>query len=176
MVAYIDIHGVLANVAQAVVTNYNNRHETNWAHDDVKNWDWSPVIPNNESWLEYTRTQNFWATLPLYPWAKDLVSYVNRSSYTCAFLSDLPNGTETEHRIWLDKHFGSKASEHLIITKRKELVANHKDCVVFEDGPFQIKAIRSAGGRVYALAQPWNEAEIVGRYSPEEILEIARTL
>ena len=175
MVIHVDIHGVLANLAGAIVAEYNKRHGTSWTHDDVKNWDWSPVILPDQNWQSYTSSQNFWQNLPLYPWAKKLVNAVKASGYTCAFLSDLPKGTENDHRIWLDKHFGSDASEHLIITSRKDLVASHKGSITIDDSPNHIQAIRAARGFVYALAQPWN-THIIHRYTPEEIIAAIRSL
>jgi 5'(3')-deoxyribonucleotidase len=169
MIVYVDIHGVLANLADAIVYEYNLQHGTKWTHSDIKNWDWSPVIQPHQNWLDYTKKPFFWDNLPLYPWAKDLINTIKSAGHICAFLSDVPYGVENEHRIWLDKHFGSDASKHLIIAKRKDLVVCHKGCVAIEDGPENINAIRALGGKVYPLAQPWN-ANIKGCYTPTEII------
>jgi 5'(3')-deoxyribonucleotidase len=169
MVIYVDIHGVLANLAGAVVDNYNRQHGTHWTQDDVKNWDWSPVIHPSQNWLDYTHTEGFWRNLPLYPWAKDLVTKVKATGHLVAFLSDLPTNTENDHRIWLDKHFGNGTNKHLIVTKRKDLVAR-QGSILIDDSPSQIDATRRAGCKVLPLKQPWN-TEVSSRYSIEEIFK-----
>ena len=173
---YIDVDGVIADYIGALLAVYNQRHGTSVTNDDVKDFFMESVLKPGQKWEDYSPD---YKTIPVLPWAHQLVAAVRKIGKPYAFLSALlalPDGSRNildDRRWWLDQNFacpGDNPSDRLVVATRKDLVVHEGDLLI-EDGPMNVEAVRKAGGQVLVVAQPWN-TEVPDRLSPDAILWI----
>jgi len=160
-IIYIDVDDVLADFTAAFLDRVNKANGTRFSAADHKDYNFSCVIPEGDRWERYIPDVDFWATLPLHPWAEDLMQAVWKTGLPYAFLSGIPFGNAFDGRkIWLDSHFDNggkfRPHERLVLALEKQFVVTAKD-ILIEDSPRQIAACRSLGATVLAITHPWNQ-------------------
>lgn len=182
-IIYLDVDGVLAQFAEAVVDKYNEVNGTGFTANDVTGWNFQPIIQEPDKWYNYARDLEMWKNLLPYPWAEPLVKAVIDTGYPWAFLTSLPikpKGVLQARRDWVDREFGhleQNISRRIVVAKRKELVVHEGDFLI-DDTLDNCKAVRKAGGRTLLLMQPWNrDAEgKLTRCSVEHVFQVLEGL
>ena len=178
MVIYGDVDDVLADFSGAFLDRLNAARGTRFRREDHTDYGFPGMLEPGKQWYDYVPDVTFWASLPLHPWAQELMAAVRGTGYPYAFLSSVFFGAAFDGRkMWLDHHFsadGAPGSKRLILAVRKSLVAREGD-VLIDDAPHQIEATRQVGATVFALAMPWNGG-VPGQLSPERVIQKVRDL
>ena len=178
-IIFIDVDDVLANFTRAFLARVNATNGTSFTYKDHQNWDFSCVLPPGQTWRQHISDEEFWATLPLHPWADELMQAIWETGWEYAYLSAIPLGTAFMGRKkWLDEHFqdGTNVAPHkrLIIAERKDFVVGGADSLI-EDSPHHIEACRLTGASVLAISHPWNQG-IDGLLTPQQVIDEIRAL
>ena len=127
--------------------------------------------PGEVDLWELIRAQpTFWLDLPMNPWARDLIKFVEGLGiewFFCTAHSKNDHRSATQKLEWCEKH-GWCPHEKMVITKQKWLCAA-PDTILIDDkdsnvrefiwgGRFDQKPVR-AGGHAIVMPQPWNAAK-----------------
>ena len=153
---FIDMDGVLCDFkGHAFKTHNIDLHEDDWPPGVYEMQDvigmseedfWRPI---NEAGVEW------WASLPILPWAHELVS--GCESVAKIGISTSPNrsgNSASGKTLWVQHHFPHLARK-MMIGPRKEWLAR-KDTLLIDDSDKKCKRFRKAGGRAIVFPQPWN--------------------
>ncbi len=95
------------------------------------------LVPKKEFWKQIDFAgENFWANLPLLPWAKQLWAHCNELSagrtYFCTAPSMSPHSLSGKHR-WITKHF---KTNKFVITAHKHLLASPTTLLIDDRSKF----------------------------------------
>ena len=111
---------------------------------------------------EITRRVNaqgvfWWATLPEYPWFRELYNELCGTGKDVVFLTasgHYPHGA-TGKVIWLQDRFGS-TYDQFVITRLKHKLA-HGSAVLVDDSEAMVEKFNKAGGKTILFPQRWNK-------------------
>jgi 5'(3')-deoxyribonucleotidase len=125
----------------------------------VNTWDYYPLIgkTENEFWRAIDAAgSDFWATLPIYPWALDLYRECKAIAPTIFLTSpsQCPSSMHGKLR-WMQDNFGRQFRDYLVGPK-KEFCAT-PDTILIDDSDANCKKFQAAGGRPILFPRPWNE-------------------
>ena len=176
---YVDVDDVLAAFSVAFLERLNAVRGTRFRPEDHTDFGFPGMLEPGKQWYEYVPDVNFWASIPLHPWAQELMEAVRETGLPYAYLTSIFFGAAFEGRkMWLDHYFpetdGTPAHSKMILAVRKDLVVRRGD-ILIDDAPHQIEAGRRVGATVFPLERPWNK-DVLGRMTPEEIIDTVRAL
>ena len=99
---------------------------------------------------------DFWADLPAYPWAQDLVKQCKATAPTILLTSpsQCPSSMHGKLR-WMQAQFGRQFRDYLVGPK-KEFCAT-PDTLLIDDSDSNCKKFQAAGGRAILFPRPWND-------------------
>ncbi|HID21142.1 MAG TPA: hypothetical protein EYP14_01900, partial [Planctomycetaceae bacterium] len=153
---FVDMDGVLSDFVSAALALHGRLDALPTWPPGV--WDLSRVLGRSsaEVWGGIARRgEDFWATLPPYPWADELIRLV-RQFAPFTILSSPSNQPSclSGKMIWLQKHFGPGFRDFLI-GPPKHLCAS-PGAVLIDDSDENIARFRQHGGRAVLYPQPWD--------------------
>lgn len=138
-----------------------------WIYD-VGMWiktvkDLPPSIPSDnfhkDSWFSkgIAETKEFWKTIPIYPWAFELVDTIQWNTlvnevHICT-MPMLHDGCIQGKLDWLSKNFPTL--DRPIVTDQKHLLAC-PNRILIDDRQDSCEKFRAHGGRAIEFPQPWN--------------------
>jgi beta-phosphoglucomutase-like phosphatase (HAD superfamily) len=168
---FLDLDGVLADLRTAMHTAWLNQ---SWL--DVPTWlgyhdSRSPLAHHFEGWfMDKARwtvgpvaTQSFWETIPLYPWADELVVQLRRRGHVRILSSpgrpEFAAAACAGKMRWCQRFLGMKPRDVLLVgSDQKQLIAG-PGRVLIDDTTEIITAWNRAGGIGILFPQPWNRQE-----------------
>ncbi len=155
---YLDVDDVLADFRGACYTKFSRPDPyldgtfTGW--DFIQRWGYTP------GYFFGRLDAYFWATLPLLPWAKDVLELCESCDQVCLLTSlpALPSaaGDALEGKmIWIEQHLPKYVSR-TVVTRNKELVVrDYYNCLV-DDHEANCNNVRRGNGRAIEFPRPWN--------------------
>jgi 5'(3')-deoxyribonucleotidase len=153
---YLDMDGVLADFTTGFcrwrnISDMPAHHQTTWSGV----CDHAGFAPDQMDLVLRQASASFWATLPVFPWAQDLVAiclgYGQVRILTAAVASE---EAVTGKMRWLDKHF-SHLTSRAIFCREKYLLAR-SSAVLIDDHDEQLDKFQEHGGAAIVFPQPWN--------------------
>lgn len=153
----LDMDGVLCDFLGATLRLFDA--DDRLASWPAGTWDVEPVlgITTAELWGRIDEQgMGFWAELPEYPWAAELVAALERiDDVVISTAPSRSHHSAAGKMIWLDRHFGGRFRGRYMMGSRKELMARPEVCLV-DDRDENVRKFRKAGGAAVLVPQPWN--------------------
>lgn len=153
---YLDMDGVIADFVNGFcrwrnLSDLPPHHQTTWPGVG----DHAGLVPDQLDLVLRQASAAFWATLPVLPWAQELVAeclgYGQVRILTAAVASE---EAVTGKMRWLDKHFPHLTSR-AIFCREKYLLARPSS-VLIDDHDEQLDKFQEYGGEAIVFPQPWN--------------------
>jgi 5'(3')-deoxyribonucleotidase len=148
----LDIDGVLANFADAVIEWYDLPIK----HSEVCDWGkLLEVSGMGKSGFWEGLGDEFWMTLKLYPWAHKVLRLLD--GYDIALLTAPATGQASGKQLWIKKHLNRFFFEkRYFIGPGKEFFAS-PNMLLIDDSDRNIRKFREHEGIAITFAQPWNK-------------------
>jgi len=155
---FCDLDGVLADFCGAALDLF----EANATPADVTHYDALPVLcglTEHAFWRELERRggSDFWADLPPYYWAGDLVDYLRRAG-DVHLISTPPPGLGGEHgkAIWCRRYF--PGLRLWLVPEGQRHLLSRPGRVLVDDCPANVQTWRRFPhyGTAVLFGQPWN--------------------
>lgn len=180
MKCILDCDGVIANFVGALCSRLNLSE--NDVFSDGRTYplpydlDGLLGVPVNHRLCELCTT-DFWAALPVYPWAEALVAALSQTFggnlFICTSPGILGNGFVANaiygKEQWIYTHF-PQFSMRYVMTPSKHLLACG-DVILIDDSPTVCNLFEANGGRAILFPQYWNSGHHLRRsLSPFQIV------
>lgn len=160
LLIFLDLDGVLADFSNGFcqwhgLPEVPPKHQTSW-----------PGICDHAglsmAGLERSLRQassTFWANLPVYPWAQELVSFLDSLDDVRIMTAAVASEDCVAGKLrWLYQHFPDLAPR-TIFCREKFLLAR-SGVILIDDHDEQIDRFVAAGGFGISFPQPWNRSRI----------------
>jgi 5'(3')-deoxyribonucleotidase len=156
-----DVDGVLADMVGAVFKQFHKPYDP--AKLPPGEYDLCRLLatPGTELPL-YVLTDTcdntkFWSEIPIFPWAKDLVTGLQSLGMVAFCSNALWSEAMCSPRVeWLRHHFGSIAPCAATIFASDKWHLARPDVLLVDDCDQYVRAFRQAGGKAVLFPQPWN--------------------
>ena len=162
MIIYLDMDGVCCDFFSAAIeVNGYDPVEVlaNWPKGE---YDICKVLGHDQD-LFWTRIEqagsNFWATLKVYPWFRDLYAAMQKLGDVVFLTSPSWDAHSlTGKKLWLENRLG-KSFRDFVITNRKSLLSR-EGTILIDDSQSQVTDFAAGlGGYGILFPQPWNAAQ-----------------
>lgn len=154
---FLDMDGVIADFISPSMAFHGSRFDA--ATYPKREWLIWKVIGCTEQEFWKFDSRDFWANLPVYPWARELVEGLEGrvgQSNICLLTSPSANGVSVDgKRSWIAKHFPAY-SRQVLFGSPKHFCA-HRSTVLIDDSDANCKAFADAGGHWLTFPRVWNE-------------------
>lgn len=121
-------------------------------------WDIQPIFGLSASELWDPMGRKFWANLPPYPWAREIVQLLEDHFGTeriCILTSPIrTDGCVDGKMDWIRKHF-PQFRRRFLVGPAKEFCAGPRHVLV-DDHSVNIENFANAGGHTFLFPAPWN--------------------
>jgi len=112
-------------------------------------------ISMTKFWDTLEKGDNFWCNLKPFPWAQDLLAWLETIAPVTICTSPSLHPVCAKQKIeWVEKHL-SRKNTHLMIGTRKYLMAKPENLMI-DDYEKNIDAFRSNGGYAIKVPSNWN--------------------
>jgi 5'(3')-deoxyribonucleotidase len=159
-IAFIDVDGVVADLATAWLDAYNKDYGDNLCPDDLTEWNLvNKVVPEcGEKIMDYLHDPNLYNNAKQIPGALDGVSYIRSLGYRVVFATASVNGSAGRKYKWLvDNKFLESELHHkdyVEIQDKSLLIGNEN--ILIDDGVHNVKAFTGLG---ILFSAPHNKLE-----------------
>jgi len=172
VIVFLDMDGVLVDFAQGVASLFGIEKSVVEANGSEAYK--AAGVSREEFWRRIESAGNdWWETLPPYPWTHRLVSACERLG--CVYVATSPpTGTVsagTGKMAWLRRHLPEVYSgRRFFIGTDKWLLAG-SDRVLVDDDMRKHAAFALAGGRAVLFPRPWNAEHLPSGADPWKLIE-----
>lgn len=158
-----DLDGVLSDFFSLALEKLNETIEEPIAPMSVQSYchiakfDMAEVfgITQTEFWETIQKGDKFWSHLKPFPWAQDLLAFLETiAPVTICTSPSLNHVCAMQKTQWCEKHLGLKNTS-LMIGSRKYLMARESNLLI-DDYDKNVKAFTDAGGRAIQVPSNWN--------------------
>ena len=168
---YVDMDGVLCSFSQGVLRLFGSEEPE---LDDLlcEGWDGLPAVINRgrPSWAHVTDEQmmravrdaghQFWADLPVLPWAYRLIGQLERSGVDYALLTTPAGGESAMGKFqWVLKHLPHMERRVILARDKWRLAAPGR--LLIDDGGHNVYAWEMHDGQALHWPQPHNIGGVV---------------
>lgn len=165
---YIDMDGVLCSFVQGVLGLFNHPDPKN-GEGAIEGWDGlhHEINRHRPEFAHVTHDQvmdamrdeghQFWARLPIYPWAYGLIGTIDRSGADYYLLTTHAGGESAMGKVQWVRRFLPHLEDRMILTKQKWHCAG-PGRVLIDDHHRNIDAWNNAGGHAILWPSPHNRA------------------
>lgn len=157
---FLDVDGVLADWDTAVNRWYGIERlpSTQWDIDYEGDFN----MTGREFWNGLT--EQFWRTIPLYPWAKKLVKELEKK-HNVVFLSAVGMPQAAAGRlIWIKKHFNSLYFDKRYLVGPAKQYCARGNAILVDDKDDNVEKFVAAGGHGLIFPQSWNSGREAWEY------------
>ncbi len=164
---WLDVDGVLCDLAGAVVKQYNTMMMIasqnivsfkSTTVEGIKNWDWSPGI--HKSFIAKTifNQKDFWQKCRVYEGADDFVVRLLPINRNVIIVSNHHKGGFDDKMIWIDRHFGwVRINKAGIVLSLDKTYLFRKGDIVIDDSPSILNFAKDIGAIPICIDRPWNK-------------------
>jgi len=165
---FLDLDGVLADFTKAAA----KIHKIELPSEMEEDFLYSKFAKKGHFWSK-CNSHEFWANIPRYPWAKDLVRLVDRSGINFTFLTKAPMGTGawSGKARWIESNFGAHQNKLWVVRGDKSIMAQ-KGYLLIDDKTSSIEGWRERGGDAFQ----WKELSADNTEQAKYYLEQVRRL
>jgi hypothetical protein len=168
---FLDMDGVLCDFVGAALRLFDaSPLLATWPAGE---WDVAKVlgVTDAEFWGRIdAQGQGFWAELPEYPWASQLVDFLERiGEVVICTTPSAAHYSAAGKVIWLERHFGGRFARRYVMVRdepespskrapwaySKAMLARSGVCLV-DDNDRNVERFKTHGGRAVLVPQPWN--------------------
>lgn len=158
-IIYLDMDGVLADFVSPTLALFNRLDliDSGWPKGEYSLEKVLGITTEQLWWAIDMVGVDFWAQLPIYPWALRL--YRALELYGDVYLLSAPSSSPHSHagkRLWMQQHFGESFNKY-VLTRHKHLLSGENRFLI-DDHDLNCSKFASAGGAAVVFPQPWNEA------------------
>jgi 5'(3')-deoxyribonucleotidase len=175
---FLDIDGVLANWTEAACKICDIDCDDPETRDLIKkDGRIDPLMDEDEYWSIIEKHGfEWWADIPLFPWAKDLYEELKSMNPNVCFLtspSDVPDCVKGK-MMWINKHFETK---DFLIGPAKHFCANKKSLLI-DDYPKKVNKFEEYGGTGFLWPEGFSliDGDIDLEETMEDLFEKVREL
>jgi len=98
--------------------------------------------------------EDFWMSLPMYPWAEELLEMLKPYKPIIATAPTLNNAGWRQH--WIMKNMPDYFHDKRYLIGPAKWAAASRSTLLIDDKPGNLEAFTKAGGHVLMFPQPWN--------------------
>lgn len=156
MICYLDLDGVLAQFVPAVIELFGSKIK----ETDVKSYDYYTYLGVSEAevWQKVKEEKDFWVKLKKYPWANELVGYLERNwdiSDLVLCTKSSPDPYSAANKItWIQTNF-PKLRDHYVVCRLKGFLSS-ENALLIDDCEKNVYDFQEQGGSTVLFPQPWN--------------------
>lgn len=156
---FLDMDGVVVDFAGSALRLHGYDVTKTLANWPTGEWDIAKVLGLSDAafWSKIDDAgEDWWATLPKYPWADELIQLVSSLSQQWLFAScpSRFHGSSSGKVRWMQNEFGLHFRKYML-GEHKHLLAN-PDSLLIDDNEQSVTRFRSHCGRAILFPQPWN--------------------
>ena len=153
----LDVDGVLADIIEVWINEYNKKHNTSISKEIIKNWDfWKELGVNQyEFYYQLSSCWSQWKDVP--PMEQDIANAVDKlHSIGKVDIVTARDKESTKHVInWLEYN-RIKYNEYVPVPDGRDKADLDYD-VFIDDSPHNVVRMASKGRNVLLYDQPWNK-------------------
>jgi len=155
MIIFCDMDGVVANIIDNWLTQYNKEWNDNLTSSCITGWDLKNFVkPECGSKIEdIIHKENFFLDATVYPGSQEYLKKIVDDGHDVFFATSSPIYMYPliEKHLWIDKYFSFIGSRKVVCLKNKWLLRGN---VLIDDYEFNLE---NFNGHKILLRQPWNE-------------------
>lgn len=154
---YFDLDGVLCNLLRAFCEHNDVEYNEHLFQPGVEAWE-SVDKSAGDFWRTLSDV-DFWATLPMYAYAEDVVEYAGfLAGRENVFIASAPSTPESlpGKVLWIERHLPRWMHKQFVFTKHKHLLAHNS--ILVDDREFNLTHFEKG----VLIPRPWNGAPPVG--------------
>lgn len=160
----LDMDGVIVDFVGAALRLHDQDVEATLATWPRGEWNVAKVlgVSTNVFWSKIDEAgEDWWATLPEYPWADELIAAVEESQRGWVFATSPSrfHGSASGKVRWMQKKFGSGFRGYML-GEHKNLFAR-REAILIDDNEEAVKRFRAEGGGAVLFPRPWNSLGVV---------------
>lgn len=166
----MDCDGVIANFVQ----HFINHAKLNITHDEWTSYCSYLDFMSEAEFREKLNIPNFWSTMPLYPWGRELLAVVQEVAGEWGICTK-PAGVDFFYKDrwdWLQRHFQLHPANYYPVF-HKHWLAN-PNTLLIDDDMQNIELFRKEGGLTLLFPSPWNSA--CGQITPTDVIQQLKRL
>ena len=149
---WLDVDGVLCDLAGAVVNQYNQKHGTNKRIEDIQNWNWSPAMESHEAYDIFTHPKFWCGHCRTYPKSTKFADAICAIGKTIIATNHHGHGM-TDKAMWID---AQQYRYSFAISPCKQMLFSPGD-IVIDDSPDILNYAKKIGAHPICINRPWNQ-------------------
>lgn len=153
----VDMDGILSNLLQKWLDDYNSEHSDQVSVSDILTWETSDHTKIGKRMYAIPGRHRYFDDLDPIPGAIEGFTALKRAGHEVLICSSPYNPCSARAKYeWCKRHLGA-ATREVMLTHKKDWLAAHVDAII-DDKPSTIEAFHAAGKEAVTIAYPYNAA------------------